>query len=44
MKLIKDVYFVQAEENINKTLKGPNGTTLYLDVDFNPYHYSTKNR
>lgn len=42
MKLLQNVYFIQADENANKTIKGPNGEDLYLDIDFNPYTYSTK--
>lgn len=42
MKLLKNVYFIQSDENANKSIKGENGEELYLDTDFNPYTYTNK--
>lgn len=41
MRALKNFYLIKADENANKTIKGPNGP-LYLDIDFNPNLYTTK--
>lgn len=42
MQLIKNNFFITADADVNKTIKGPNGEQLYLDIDFNPFSYSTR--
>lgn len=44
MKLVKDVFFIDADPDINKELRitGSDGNYLYVDIDFDPYSYATR--
>jgi co-chaperonin GroES (HSP10) len=44
MRSIKDNFFISADPDVNKKLdiNGPDGKPLFIDIDFNPYAYSTR--
>jgi len=44
LRTVKDIFFVDADFNANKTMdiKGADGERLYIDIDFDPYAYATR--
>lgn len=44
MRTVKDKFFVSADADANKCLDivGPDGKKLFIDIDFNPFAYSTR--
>jgi len=44
MRSVKDNFFISADPDMNKKLdiNGPDGKPLFIDIDFNPYAYSTR--
>jgi len=44
LRTVKDIFFVDADFDANKTMdiKGADGERLYIDIDFDPYSYATR--